>query len=64
MKTMNKLILCMLSLFFSNFVFAQDSLIEARNVPASTLTSIFLSNPIGFILFFALAWFFGKHFSK
>lgn len=61
---MNKLILCMLSLFFSNFVFAQDLLIEARNVPEITLISVFLSNPFGFILFFAFLFFFGKHFSK
>ncbi|KES16381.1 hypothetical protein GASC598P17_011030 [Gilliamella apis SCGC AB-598-P17] len=61
---MNKLILCMLSLFFSNFVFAQDLLIEARNVPEITLISVFLSNPFGFILFIAFLFFFGKHFSK
>lgn len=64
MKTINKLIVCALPLFFSNFVFAQDSLIEARNVPENTLLDILLSNPLGFILFFAFAWFFGKHFSK
>lgn len=64
MKTMNKLILCILSLFFSNLVFAQDSLIEARNVPENILLDILLSKPLCFILFFAFVWFFGKHFSK
>lgn len=64
MKTINKLIECALSLFFSNLVFAQDLLIEARNVPENTLLDILLSNPLGFILFFAFACFFGKHFSK
>lgn len=64
MKTINKLTLCILSLFFSNLVFAQDSLIAARNVPEKTLLDNLLGNPLIFILFFVFAWFFGKHFSK
>lgn len=63
-KAINKVILCTLSLFFSNFVIAQDLLIEARNVPENTLLNIFLSNPFGFILFLVFAFFFGRHFSK
>lgn len=64
MKTINKLTLCILSLFFSNLVFAQDSLIEARNVPENTLLDILLSKPVCFILFFVFVCFGGKHFSK
>lgn len=64
MKIIKKFIMGSLSLFFSNFVFAQDLLIEAKNVPESTLFNIFFSNPIGFILFFVFVWFFGKHFSR
>ncbi|WP_430875293.1 hypothetical protein [Gilliamella sp. G0441] len=64
MKIIKKFIMGSLSLFFSNFVFAQDLLIEAKNVPESTLFNIFFNNPIGFILFFGFVWFFGKHFSR
>ncbi|MCX8650976.1 hypothetical protein J3U21_11570 [Gilliamella sp. B2776] len=64
MKTINKLTLCILSLFFSNLVFGQDSLIAARNVPENTLLDNLLGNPLVFILFFVFVWFFGKHFSK
>lgn len=61
---MNKLILCMLSLFFSNFVFAQDLLIKAKNVPERSLIGIILSNPLSFTLFFIFAFLFYKHSSK
>lgn len=60
MKTMNKLILCMLSLFFSNFVFAQDLLIEAENVPQNTLLDIFMRAPFGFIALIIIAYFYRK----
>lgn len=61
---MNKLILCMLSLFFSNFVFAQDLLIEAENVPKNSLWDIFMKAPAEVILFVIIAYFYRKLSSK
>lgn len=64
MKTINKLILGVLALLSSNFAFAQNLLVKAENVPESSLLDIFLSNPVGSLLFFAFLFIFGKHFSK
>lgn len=64
MKTMNKVILGALTLLSSNFAFAENLLIKAENVPQNTLLDIFMKAPLGFILFIAFLFFFGKHFSK
>lgn len=64
MKIMNKLILGALTVLLSNFAFAQNLLVKAENVPESSLLDIFLSNPVGYLLFFAFLFIFGKHFSK
>ena len=54
----------MLSLFFSNFVFAQDLLIEAENVPKNSLWDIFMKAPAEVILFVIIAYFYRKLSSK
>ena len=64
MKIMNKLILGALTVLLSNFAFAQNLLVKAENVPESSLLDIFLSNPVGSLLFFAFLFIFGKHVSK
>lgn len=61
---MNKLILCMLSLFFSNFAFANDGLDGSISVGFYTVWDIFMKAPLECILFIAFLFFFGKHFSK
>ena len=61
---MNKLILCMLSLFFSTFGVAQDLLIEAENVPKNSLWDIFMKAPAEVILFVIIAYFYRKLSSK
>lgn len=61
---MNKLILGALTLLSSNFAFAKDGLDGSLSVGGDTLLDIFMKAPLGFILFIAILFFFGKHFSK
>lgn len=64
MKTMNKLILGALTLLSSNFAFAKDGLDGSLSVGGHAFWDIFMKAPVGFILFFTILFFFGKHFSK
>lgn len=61
---MNKLILCMLSLFFSNFVFAQDVLDSSLSVGGNAIADIFMRAPFGFILLAIIAYVGRKLFLK
>ena len=57
---MNKLILCMLSLFLSNFVFAQDGLDGSIGVGGNAIADIFMKAPFEFIALIIIAYFYRK----
>lgn len=61
---MNKAFIGVLTLLSSNFAFANDGLDGSISVGGDTLLDIFMKAPLGFILFIAFLFFFGKHFSK
>ena len=61
---MNKLILCMLSLFFSNFAFANDGLDGSISVGFYTVWDIFMKASAEVILFVIIAYFYRKLSSK
>ena len=61
---MNKLILCMFSLFFSNFVFAQDGLDGSIGVGGNAIADIFMKAPIEFIALAIIAYVGRKLFLK
>lgn len=61
---MNKLILCMLSLFFSNFVFAQDVLDSSLSVGGNAILDIFMKAFTGIILLVAIGLLISKCNSK
>lgn len=64
MKIMNKAFIGALALLSSNFAFAKDVLDGSISVGGYALLDIFMKAPLGFILFIAILFFFGKHFSK
>ena len=60
MKTMNKLILGVLTLLSSNFAFAQDGLDGSIGVGGNAIADIFMKAPVGFIALIIIAYFYRK----
>lgn len=61
---MNKLILCMLSLFFSNFAFAQDVLDSSLSVGGNAILDILIKAFTGIILLVVIGLLISKCNSK